>query len=160
MSTIYLISILYNTKIDLELSITNKRIHPSICKDLTWTEKWISTGAFESTKYQEPCDWILFDIVYTWVNGSDDYYKMMKETYEQKSKIMVLERYYRNYDELRGKMQIPTWLNTAWKNPRTGMKRIEIIKHSDIFTDITVLPTFNSLAIESQMMNIPNLFDQ
>ncbi|CAG8535465.1 7302_t:CDS:2, partial [Racocetra persica] len=171
---------------DPEFSITNKRIHPSICKDLTWTEQWISTGAFESTKYQEPCDWILFDIVYTWVNGSDDYYKMMKETYEQKSKIMVLERYYRNYDELRysirsvetffknyinkiyiivtdlegGKMQIPTWLNTAWKNPRTGMKRIEIIKHSDIFTDITVLPTFNSLAIESQIMNIPNLSDQ
>ncbi|CAG8632265.1 15777_t:CDS:2 [Cetraspora pellucida] len=163
-------------------------MHPSLCKDLTWIEKWISTGVFESTdsKYQGSCNWVLFDIVYTWVNGSDDDYKMMKETYKQKSNIMVLEHYYRDYDELRysirsvetffkdyinkiyiivtdledGNMQIPTWLNTAWKNPRTGKKRVEIIRHSDIFTDITVLPTFSSLAIESQMMNIPNLSDQ
>ncbi|CAG8718616.1 13148_t:CDS:2 [Gigaspora margarita] len=165
------------------------------CKDSTWIEKWISTGNLELTestdsknnsKNQGPCDRILFDIVYTWVNGSEDNYKMMQNTYKKKSGLNIPEHYYRDYDELRysirsvetffkdyinkiyiivtdlenGTMQLPSWLNTDWINPVTGDSRVELVKHTDIFTDITVLPTFNSLAIESQMMNIPNLLNQ
>ncbi|CAG8461621.1 25698_t:CDS:2 [Dentiscutata erythropus] len=169
---------------------------PFLCKKEPWVEKWISTGTFGSSdsknesknesKKQGFCDKAQFDIVYTWVNGSEDNYKVMQETYVKKLNLRIPEHYYRDYDELRysirsvetffkdyinkiyilvtdlenGTKQIPSWLNTTWINPRTEEPRVEIVKHTDVFTDNTVLPTFNSLAIESQMMNIPNLSDQ
>jgi len=44
----------------------------------------------------------------------------------------------------------PAWLNT-------GNHRIHIVRHSEIFPDKDVLPTFNSLAIEANLHRIPGL---
>jgi hypothetical protein len=46
--------------------------------------------------------------------------------------------------------QVPWWLNT--KNPR-----VHVVDHSEIFSDPSVLPVFNSHAIESQLHHIPGL---
>src|SRR5699024_5083595 len=48
--------------------------------------------------------------------------------------------------------QVPAWLNTA--NPK-----ITVIDHREIFSDPSVLPVFNSHAIESQLHHIPGLAD-
>lgn len=47
----------------------------------------------------------------------------------------------------------PGWLNV--NNPR-----VVIVSHSDIFKDTTNLPTFNSIAIESQIHHIPGLAER
>jgi hypothetical protein len=46
--------------------------------------------------------------------------------------------------------QIPAWLDTSHF-------RVKVIPHRDLFPDPSVLPTFNSLAIESVLHLIPNL---
>ncbi|KAG0214781.1 Xanthine phosphoribosyltransferase 1 [Mortierella sp. GBA30] len=50
--------------------------------------------------------------------------------------------------------QVPSWLNV---NASTGV--IRLVQHDEIFEDSSFLPTFNSLAIESQMHHIPSLTD-
>ncbi|RHZ83239.1 hypothetical protein Glove_99g114 [Diversispora epigaea] len=161
--------------------------YTSICEEIinpnnppfSMVEEWISKrlynkdrGSFNDTK---------FDIVYTWVNGSDQRHRELRKKYR---KIHDSENLYRDFDELRysvrsiekyfkrfinkiwiittdyennDEMQIPSWLNTSW---RDSDPRVELIKHTEIFNDVSVLPTFNSLAIESQMMNSPKLKDK
>ncbi|CAG8485977.1 13521_t:CDS:2 [Acaulospora morrowiae] len=180
-----------------------------------WIDTWISRGEFDPSSFFYPgektssllarekrtrFDQIKFDIVYTWVNGSDERHQKLREIYApNKVKSSAnSENRYRDYDELRYSirsveeffgsfinkifiiatdfkntkiaekdkespsevMQVPTWLNTSWRDCETGEPRVQMVRHSEIFTDTSVLPTFNSLAIESQMMNIQNLSDQ
>ncbi|CAO3565619.1 unnamed protein product [Mortierella alpina] len=50
--------------------------------------------------------------------------------------------------------QVPSWLN------RTSAEGVvEVVRHDEIFENTAFLPTFNSLAIESQMHHIPGLSD-
>ncbi|KAF9991232.1 Xanthine phosphoribosyltransferase 1 [Mortierella antarctica] len=50
--------------------------------------------------------------------------------------------------------QVPSWLN------QTSAKGIvEVVQHDETFENTAFLPTFNSLAIESQMHHIPGLSD-
>ena len=46
--------------------------------------------------------------------------------------------------------QIPEWINLA-------NQRVSVIKHSEIFTEQSDLPTFSSRAIESHLHRIPGL---
>ncbi|XP_060574334.1 N-acetylglucosamine-1-phosphotransferase subunits alpha/beta-like, partial [Ruditapes philippinarum] len=46
--------------------------------------------------------------------------------------------------------QVPNWLNT-------GYHKVSIVKHSDIFRNISHLPTFNAQAIETHIHRIPGL---
>lgn len=118
------------------------------------------------------------DVVYTWVDGSDPAWL------ERKARIMGTfdsssvnssadaESRYISRDELRYSLrslemyadwvrniyivtdqQVPSWLNT--ENPR-----IKVIDHSEIFTDSSVLPVYNSHAIESQLHHIKGLSDR
>lgn len=48
--------------------------------------------------------------------------------------------------------QVPSWLDTD--DPK-----ITVVDHRDIFSDPSVLPVFNSHAIESQLHHIPGLAD-
>ncbi|CAG8584480.1 603_t:CDS:2 [Diversispora eburnea] len=161
----------FNISICEEINNSNNPPFPIV-------EEWISKrlydtdhGSFKNTK---------FDIVYTWVNGSDQRHRELRKKYR---KIRDKESWYRDFDELRysmrsiekyfkkfinkiwiittdyesDEMQIPSWLNKSWGN---SDPRVELIKHSEIFNDVSVLPTFNSLAIESQMMNNPKLKDK
>ncbi|KAF9945823.1 Xanthine phosphoribosyltransferase 1 [Mortierella alpina] len=50
--------------------------------------------------------------------------------------------------------QVPSWLNMT-----SAKGVIEVVQHDETFQNTAFLPTFNSLAIESQMHHIPGLSD-
>lgn len=114
------------------------------------------------------------DAVYTWVNGSD------KEWIEKKKQAVINkglnpesvpchDSRYRDNEELRYSLrslekyapwirhiyiitdnQIPEWLDR-------GNDKVRIIDHRDVFHDKTLLPTFNSNAIEANLHHIKDL---
>ena len=115
------------------------------------------------------------DIVYTWVNGNDPDWLKRKKFHnpmsennttmhesafsdnryisrdELKYSLRSIEKYllgYRNLYIVTDK-QIPDWLKEN--------DRVKIIDHKDIFPDKSVLPVFNSHAIEACLHLIPNL---
>ncbi|KAF9130908.1 Xanthine phosphoribosyltransferase 1 [Mortierella sp. 14UC] len=165
-----------------------------------------------------------FDIVYTWVNGSDPVLREVKERYKERSPLFLYfknnnssSRYvppslrligeppmvgngsgdqtihrFRDNNELKYSLrsiaqyvpeemikrihilttevpnnnsrtdaqqqeevlvgQVPQWLDL-----RKADEKIRLVKHREIFDDASVLPTFNSLSIESQMHHVPEL---
>lgn len=113
------------------------------------------------------------DLVYTWVDGGDE--KWFKKYKAARTKIdpafanNTMSRY-TSHDELRYSLrsvqmfapwvrniyivtdaQIPEWLNQSQDS------KVKIIDHKTIFTDPSILPVFNSHAIETQLDNIPEL---
>lgn len=122
---------------------------------------------------QEPVD-----IVYTWVDGADPTWRArMLEALdtadlrttepsalaesrftsrdELKYSLRSLEYYasWANHIYIVTDNQVPDWLNIH--HPK-----ITVVDHRDIFTDPTVLPVFNSHAIESQLHHIEGLCDR
>lgn len=122
---------------------------------------------------QEPVD-----IVYTWVDGSDPQWLERKSRAAgavQEGEINVTAASasrYASRDELRYSLrslqyyanwvnhiyivtdgQVPAWLNT-------DHPKITVVDHTEIFADPSVLPVFNSHAIESQLHHIPELSEQ
>jgi hypothetical protein len=111
------------------------------------------------------------DVVYTWVDGNDPEWRRKRaqvtgETYhaESASDARFLSR-----DELRYSLrslhanapwvrniyivtddQQPAWLDTRPAN-------LHVVSHKEIFSDPSVLPVFNSHAIESQLHHIDGL---
>ncbi|KAF9930601.1 Xanthine phosphoribosyltransferase 1 [Linnemannia zychae] len=51
--------------------------------------------------------------------------------------------------------QVPEWLGIG----KAVGEKVKLVKHREIFDDPSVLPSFNSLSIESQMHHVPNLTD-
>ena len=117
------------------------------------------------------------DIVYTWVDGSDpEWRRRMRATRDAldlttTEPSSVSDSRFTSRDELKYSLrsleyyaswarrifivtdgQVPPWLNTD--NPK-----ITVIDHHEIFSDPSVLPVFNSHAIESQLHHIPGLSD-
>ncbi|STO56885.1 stealth conserved region 3 domain-containing protein [Grimontia hollisae] len=114
------------------------------------------------------------DIVYTWVDGEDESWKIKKNNVLL-DKLDVLptsniDSRYKSRDELKYSIrsiflyapwvrniyivtdeQIPSWFIES--------ERIKIIDHKEIFPDLNVLPVFNSHAIESCLHRIPGLSD-
>jgi len=113
---------------------------------------------------------IPIDLVYTWVDGSDQYWIEKKNKYSKNTSKIEDNIRFTNIDELKYSLrsvykyakwinniyivvdddQYPKWLNLD--NPK-----IHLIKHSEIFDNINDLPTFNSHSIECNLHNIPNL---
>lgn len=116
------------------------------------------------------------DIVYTWVDGADPAWQSRKNAHATdeapRHRSAVHAARYTSRDELRYSMrsvalyagwvrrifivtdgQTPPWLDQS--HPM-----VEIIDHRQIFRDATVLPVFNSHAIESQLHHIPGLSDR
>ena len=113
------------------------------------------------------------DIVYLWVDGSDENWLKKKIDYLKKAgkdfDIDSISEYrYANNDELKYSLrsvekfapwinhiyivtdnQIPSWLNT-------NCPKITVIDHTEIF-NTDDLPVFNSMAIEANLTKIPNL---
>jgi len=114
------------------------------------------------------------DVVYTWVNGSDENWRSKKLEHSQKydrqvSKEALSDARFMNNDELRYSVrsvflyapwinkiyivtdnQIPEWLDGS-------CTIIKVIDHKEIFENHGFLPTFNSMAIEANLHHIPNL---
>lgn len=118
---------------------------------------------------------IKVDLVYTWVDGNDEEWKKKKTELEKKlNKITKIEHdanskcRFKNNDELKYSLRsvekyIP-WINHIfivtdnqkpdWLN--TNHPKLTIIDHKEIIPS-DCLPTFNSLAIENCICNIPKL---
>ncbi len=117
------------------------------------------------------------DIVYTWVDGADPSWRSRKSLHSP-DPAAALDRSatslarYLNRDELRYSMrsvamyagwvhrifivtdgQIPDWLDAT--HPK-----VIVVDHRDIFADPSVLPVFNSHAIESQLHHIDGLSER
>ncbi|ADD45303.1 stealth family protein [Stackebrandtia nassauensis] len=114
------------------------------------------------------------DVVYTWVDGTDAAWQRRRaecsgEVYHVEA---ASDARYISRDELKYSLrsvhqnapwvrnvyivtddQTPPWLNTD--DPR-----VRVVDHREIFSDPSVLPVFNSHAIESQLHHIPGLSDQ
>ncbi|MEV6107467.1 stealth family protein [Streptomyces sp. NPDC051940] len=111
------------------------------------------------------------DAVYTWVDGSDPAWLRRRARYSGTAYHLEAANAarYADHDELRYSLrslatyapwirnvylvtddQVPDWLDTA--HPR-----LRVVSHREIFRDPSVLPTFNSHAIESQLHHIEGL---
>lgn len=118
------------------------------------------------------------DIVYTWVDGADPKWRArMREAMEAADlratePSALAESRFTSRDELKYSLrsleyyaswanhiyivtddQVPDWLNA-------DHPKITVVDHRDIFADPTVLPVFNSHAIESQLHHIEGLCDR
>lgn len=119
--------------------------------------------SFMFDEYKDP-----IDIVFTWVSDSDPEWLYNKNRFSETPIGELNTRFY-DYEQLRYALrsvayyakfirniyivtdnQVPYWLDT-------NHAQIHIIDHKTIFEDPSVLPVFNSVAIESWIHKIPGL---
>lgn len=109
-----------------------------------------------------------FDIVYTWVNGSDPAFLKVLGKFAPTGET---RRRYQDREELRYSLrslekffepwvrkvfmvtngQVPYWLNT---------QTVTLISHDQFYLHLSHLPTFSSSSIESNIWRIPGLSDR
>ena len=113
------------------------------------------------------------DLVYTWVDGNDPIWQKEKEKYAKLANLPInnfaaAKERFEDHDELKYSLrsvekfmpwvhkiyivtngQIPEWLNL-------NHPKIKIVTHEQIL-EKSALPTFNSMAIETGLQNIPEL---
>ncbi|KAG0347710.1 Xanthine phosphoribosyltransferase 1 [Podila minutissima] len=171
--------------------------HTSHQQEPSWLGNWLRWRGLDPG-YDEAhsTEQLKFDVVYTWVNGSDADLQLLRHEYQSKSPLFQLSaagdtktiesvttKRFRDMDELRysvrsvaqyasstyrrihilstesrpGQAQTPYWLKTALDGSTEG--ELRVVPHRAMFADSADLPSFNSLAIESQMRNIPGLSD-
>ncbi|XP_060591369.1 capsular polysaccharide phosphotransferase eps5J-like, partial [Ruditapes philippinarum] len=116
-----------------------------------------------SVRFSKPVD-----IVFTWVNGSDQAFINTMLQYLPEGSEITTKRF-RDWGNLRYALrsvekyadwinhvfivtngQVPIWLNT-------GYHKVSIVKHSEIFRNLSHLPTFNAGAIACHVHRIPGL---
>ncbi|MEV0604310.1 stealth conserved region 3 domain-containing protein [Streptomyces sp. NPDC050315] len=117
------------------------------------------------------------DVVYTWVDDADPDWRARRDAALRAAGFATddvdsSDARFRSRDELRHSLrslamyapwvrtvhivtddQVPDWLNTA----HPGLK---VVDHRELFADPSLLPTFNSHAIESQLHRIEGLSEQ
>jgi len=114
------------------------------------------------------------DVVYTWVDGDDPEFRRAFQHHATttQSTTTAGARRFRDSDELRFSLrsleayvpwagrvflvtngQVPRWL-------RRDHPRLRLVRHEDIFQDLSHLPTFNSAAIETHLHRIPGISRQ
>ncbi len=116
------------------------------------------------------------DVVYTWVDGDDPEWNAQRRAAlglpEEHRTAATHAARFRSHDELRYSLrslemyapwvrrvhlvtadQVPEWLDT-------DHPRLRLVDHREIFHDPSVLPVFNSHAIESQLHHIPGLAER
>jgi len=135
-----------------------------------FTLSFVSVLASESGPFPYP-----IDIVYLWVDGKDPAWLECKECYREgeglldKSKLEgAQENRFSDHQELkyslRSILKFAPFFNhvyivTMSQRPEWLLDhpQITIIDHKDIFKDLSLLPTFNSQALECHLHRIPNL---
>ena len=109
------------------------------------------------------------DAVYTWCDESDPDFANSLSRYRNAHEEGAWSQRFRDSDELMFSLrsletyapwvrnvilvtngQIPAWLKRT--HPR-----LRVVTHREIFEDLSALPTFNSLAIETNLFRIPGL---
>jgi hypothetical protein len=123
------------------------------------------------TRANEP----IIDLVVTWVDGSDSMVRALKEEYAIKHHIKpdsAAVAPYRmvNTDELRYLLRsverFAPWLRRVYiltshhQRPRwlvDSHPRIRVVNDTEVFTDVTDLPSFNSHAFECHIHRLPDL---
>jgi len=116
------------------------------------------------------------DVVYTWVDGADPGWRRRRDEAAGNAtgahRSATADSRFTSRDELRYSLrsleayagwfgrvhlvtdgQVPRWLDTA--HPR-----VQVVSHREIFRDPSVLPVFNSHAIESQLHRVPGLSER
>lgn len=115
----------------------------------------------------------LIDVVYTWVDGSDPQWQALLKEYALREGDSIAaggcaKKRFANHDELRYSLrsifQYAPWVNhvfivTFGHKPKwlKDHPMISVVDHREIFRDPSVLPTFNSMAIECNLHRIPGL---
>ena len=129
-------------------------------------ESWPTlAGMFDDHAHDVDFD---IDIVFSWVDGAHDARRELMAQSQVNGADAGPDRY-RQIDELRYALRsvhaFAPWVRRifiatdspapAWLDP--DHPRVRIVRSEEFFEDPTVLPTFNSHAIESQLHNIPDL---
>jgi hypothetical protein len=113
------------------------------------------------------------DAVYTWVDGDDPRWRSARDRHLAGTGRLNQEAAnpsrYQDRDELRYSLR-SLWLHAEWINhvwlvtdrqqPSwlvASDPRLTVVDHREIFDDHSVLPTFNSHAIEAQLHRIPGI---
>jgi hypothetical protein len=110
------------------------------------------------------------DIVYTWVDGTDPSWLARKAQFNNSPASPDATSALRFSDRgelkhsLRSIEMFAPWVNHIWlvtDNQRPSWlvedDKLTVVDHREIFTDPSVLPVFNSHAIETQIHHIPDL---
>ncbi|KAG0365832.1 hypothetical protein BC939DRAFT_456943 [Gamsiella multidivaricata] len=165
---------------------------PSFSSKPDWLAHWIRWRGLDPGFAEQDQTSLRFDIVYTWVNGSDPELQRLRLERQAQSPLFAqvlandpktidatTTKRFRDMDELRysvrsvyeyardmyrhvhilttvvgpGQGQTPDWLDL------TRGTVVRTVHHTTIFENQTYLPSFNSLAIESQMHHIPGVTD-
>lgn len=135
----------------------------------------ISKVPFKMTRVTEdaPIDLGPIDVVYTWVDSGDPNWqgKFARHIGRHTTTTHGSELRYLSRDELRysirSVLKYAPWVRNIYivtddQRPDwfVGNDRIKIVDHRDIFPDPSVLPVFNSHAIESCLHRIPGLAER
>jgi hypothetical protein len=109
------------------------------------------------------------DVVYTWVDGGNPQYWELLRQYSSLKPDLNPERFRDEYQMLRYSLrslaqfaapwigrifvvtcrpQVPPWL-------QQDHPEVRVIHHDEFFSDLSVLPTFSNLPIESQLHRLP-----
>ena len=115
------------------------------------------------------------DVVYTWVDGSDEEWQRSRAAAlqvsdpEQFTESAAGEARFRQHDELRYSLRSlerhAPWVNHIWivtadQVPEwldTDHPQVTVVSHQEIWSDEGTLPTFNSHAIEAHLHRIEGL---
>ncbi|XP_058462083.1 N-acetylglucosamine-1-phosphotransferase subunits alpha/beta isoform X2 [Malaya genurostris] len=121
-------------------------------------------GLHSTTSQYTKC-YETIDVVYTWVNGSDERFldkiaqyseTLDKARYDDKNELKYslrsLEKFapWIRHVYIVTNGQVPFWLDL-------DNTKVHLVQHTDIVDDDTVLPTFSSSAIETLIHRIPGL---
>eukprot|EP00755_Sulcionema_specki_P009618 Sspe_Gene.44208::Locus_21657_Transcript_2_2_Confidence_0.667_Length_728::g.44208::m.44208/K08239/GNPTAB; UDP-N-acetylglucosamine-lysosomal-enzyme len=124
----------------------------------------VALGVLRTPRDVTPCHPPI-DAVYTWVNGSDPWFRRLADRYAVAEPSMRFE----DHGELKYSLrslatyapwiryvfivtdgQVPHWLNVA--DPK-----VRVVPHHALFPNTSHLPTFSSPAIEMHLHRIPGL---
>ncbi|MBK7820149.1 MAG: Stealth CR1 domain-containing protein [Tessaracoccus sp.] len=118
------------------------------------------------------------DAVFTWVDGADPAWQDRKRqrlqtlTHESLHEAAANDARFTQIDELRYALRAVAryapWIRrihlvTDGQSPRwlaDEFPHVSLVRHEEIFSDPTALPTFNSHAIESRLHHIPGLAER
>ncbi|KAF8982005.1 hypothetical protein BGZ46_001964 [Entomortierella lignicola] len=154
-----------------------------------WFSHWLRWRSLDVGFNLQSTDPLRFDIIYTWVNGSDPDLQDLRQNFQANSSVYAkvgnpkdvssaTAKRFRDMDELRYSFRsIADYARDMYRNihllvtevkPGQGqipdwlspdLDRVRPVPHSAIFQNSSHLPSFNSLSIESQMHHIPGITD-